>query len=784
MSGTPNVMLDGTINYIGGTGSGSMYSTYLPSVVSRQSQASPLQLSGTYTVLENTINLVVDVTVDATVTTTGNVVHVIVAREGYHGQSNLAVDLLTAEPLTVTTPGQTASFQRDFTIDPAWNNEDLRIILVAQSQDSKEILQGAMAVPDFAGVITVDCEPDGIQAAWVLEDSEGHSYTGQGDKTLGVFLTGDYTMTWQDVPLWTSPGAGSQLQTLAEGGQLDFSGVYTDGPFATVVSTGMAGTTASTGAALVDFDNDGDLDIHVLNADGPDMLLANSGSGYSYLNDVATGLLADAGHGTQAAWADVNHDGNQDVYLARIGAPNLLLLGDGMGGFTQASTFGAAVEGDATGACWVDYNLDGNLDLYVCQTGGANALLTGYGEMSPGLFVFNDAGGASAVAGNSMAATWTDGNLDGRLDLYVLNAYSANVMLANSPIGFDNITNSTGLGDVSNSTGAAWGDLDNDGDLDLYMTNDGMADRLYECNGEFLYTLLPADDVSDPGNGRGVLMVDLDGDMFLDIYVVRHDQPDLLLMNNGDLSFTPAPVGAAEVEGPGNTVVCGDLDRDGGVDLFITRDGASDVLLRNTMAGDNHWFRVNLTGSANQPDAIGARVVLTAGGVSQTRLVLPSTGYQSTSSRELNFGLGPNQQVDQVHVFWPDGTEQVAGPFPKNLNLSIIQGEDPVSAVNDQDGHGDLPAADFLGRAYPNPFNPSTTIQFALARGGATRLEVFDLDGSLVRCLVNQTLPAGQHTATWQGRDQQGRAVASGAYFYRLTTADGRTQAGRMVLIK
>ena len=89
-----------------------------------------------------------------------------------------------------------------------------------------------------------------------------------------------------------------------------------------------------------------------------------------------------------------------------------------------------------------------------------------------------------------------------------------------------------------------------------------------------------------------------------------------------------------------------------------------------------------------------------------------------------------------------------------------------------------------LGKAYPNPFNPATTIDFALAQDGPTRLEVFDLNGRLVRVLLNESLTAGHHDVTWTGLDQTGRPVASGAYFYRLTAPDGAVQAGRMVLVK
>jgi hypothetical protein len=778
MSGTPNVMIDGVRNHVGGAPTGSMFATYHPSFLTRQATASPLEMQAGYSIIGDEVTISANITVDLPVTTSNNQVHFIIARDGLHGQSNMAQAMLTSEPFTLTQVGEGTSVERVFNIDPEWNDEDLRIIVLVQSQSSKEVLQATRAVPDYAGDITIDCEPDGVMAAWTLEDADGHQYTGEGDQTMFVFLTGDYTLTWSDQHLWDTPANSGQLQTLSEDGSLVFTGVYSNGPFDTLVSADMAAADPNNGAALVDFDNDGDLDIHVLNNGAADMLLANDGGNFS---NVAAGLLADTGNTRQAAWADLNRDGNLDVYLAKANEANVLLMGDGTGGFTPGNAIGLDDAGDASGAQWVDFNLDGNLDMYLSAAGPANSLLSSFGDLGGGFFVFSPVSGLTDVAGNTNCSTWTDANLDGRLDLYVVNGFSANVLLENSPLGFNDVSGSSGLADVTNGTGAAWGDLDNDGDLDLYLANDGMADRLFVCTGNFLFNQVAGENLGDMGHGRGVVMADLNNDMYLDIYVVRHGETDLMLMNNGNMTFTKAPVGPAEASGPGNAVVCGDLDQDGALDLFITRDAASNVVLTNSIDAGNNWIDLRLTGAANQPDAIGARVVLTAGGVSQTRLVTPSSGYQSQSARYVHFGLGQAGQVDEVQIHWPDSTVQFLGALSVNQHLSIVQGQDPTSGVGDGDH---LPSATVLGRAFPNPFNPSTTIEFALAQSGPTRLEVFDLNGRLVRTLINENREAGQHTATWQGRDRQNRPVASGAYFYRLTAADGAVQSGRMVLVK
>lgn len=777
-SGTPSVMIDGTYSHVGGQPSGSMFTTYQPSVVSRLSAESPLSMDAMYTIAGDVVTLTVNVAVDLALSGSTNQVHFIVAREGYHGQSNMAVAMLDSEPLTLTTPGQSTIIERVFTADPDWLGEDLRLIAVAQNMTTKEIFQGTVAVADYVATIVVDCDPDGVLAPWTLSGPEGLELSGEGDKTLNLFFAGQYTLTWQDVPLWSTPADDVVTQTVLEDETITFVGQYTDGPFTTVTAGPLGTMGAAQGASAVDFDNDGDLDLHVVFSAEADQLLRNDGGVFT---NVAAGLLADTGQGRAATWADFNRDGFQDVYLGRYGQTNLLLQGDGSGGFTPASTIGTDNPGNTSGVTWADFNQDGNLDLYVANKNGENALLKSLGDLGGGFFIFTAEGGPTANMGSSNSAVWTDGNLDGRLDLYVVNSFTANAMLENTPIGFNDVSGSSGLDDVTNGTGAAFGDLDNDGDFDLYLTNDGMADKVYRCNGDFLYTLVPGANLGDMGHGRGVVLADLDNNMYLDVYVVRNGQPDLLLMNNGDWTFTRAPVGPDEADGMGQTLTAGDFDRDGRVDLFITRVLDGNVMLRNELGAENNWFDVTLTGSENQPDAIGARIVLTSGGVSQTRLIDAGSGYQSMSSRTASFGLAQNGQVDQIEIHWPDGTVQTAGPYAANLHLQVTQGEDPASPVGDE---GSLPRATLLGKAYPNPFNPATTIDFALAQDGPTRLEVFDLNGRLVRVLLNESLTAGHHDVTWTGLDQTGRPVASGAYFYRLTAPDGAVQAGRMVLVK
>ena len=106
-----------------------------------------------------------------------------------------------------------------------------------------------------------------------------------------------------------------------------------------------------------------------------------------------------------------------------------------------------------------------------------------------------------------------------------------------------------------------------------------------------------------------------------------------------------------------------------------------------------------------------------------------------------------------------------------------------VNYVADAPGLPLLPLVTLLHQCTPNPFNPQTVVSFDLAEAGAVRLQVYGIDGRLIRTLADGPLTAGRHERTWNGRDEDGRRVGSGVYLARLTTSAG-SSVGRMVLLK
>ena len=139
-------------------------------------------------------------------------------------------------------------------------------------------------------------------------------------------------------------------------------------------------------------------------------------------------------------------------------------------------------------------------------------------------------------------------------------------------------------------------------------------------------------------------------------------------------------------------------------------------------------------------------------------------------------GEYPGIDVDNTHAYlvWTD-----TRLFDDDIYFDRF--ENPISTG--VGGSGPVPEAAYLEQNVPNPFNPTTTISFGLARGGVVSLRVYDVAGKLVRTLVDGARPAGHHQEEWDGRDGKGTAVSSGVYFYRLTTP-GFDETRKMVLLK
>ena len=488
------------------------------------------------------------------------------------------------------------------------------------------------------------------------------------------------------------------------------------------------------GAAFLDYDNDGDLDIYLIQGGGlpepkagprkPNQLFKQGADGT--FTDVTTESgLGDRGYGTGVAVGDIDNDGFVDVYVANVGA-DALYRNEG-GRFTNI-TERAGIQGEAysASAVFCDYDRDGFLDLYVTHyvsydpareclapdgkpdycspqsySGASDALYRNDGD---GTFTDVSArAGIGEVAAPGLGVVCSDFNHDGWPDFYVANDGTANQLWENQGNGtfvdqaFFNGVALNGMGQAEAGMGVAVGDADSDGDLDLFVTNlKDQTNTLYLNEGEFGFSDgtdasgLAAVSLHRTGFGTGFFDFDHDGD--LDIAVVNgrvyreppvegarvspfwksYAEPNLLMENDGTGRFRDVS----------------DLAGSFGTEVEVSRalafgdfdnDGDLDLLLTNT-AGPARLFRNDAPKRGSwlevraldvaRRDAHGAEITVIAAGREYVRVANPGFSYLSSNDPRAHFGIAGAGKAESIRVRWPDGTLE---DFPGvALNRSIV----------------------------------------------------------------------------------------------------------------
>lgn len=475
------------------------------------------------------------------------------------------------------------------------------------------------------------------------------------------------------------------------------------------------------GAAFFDYDNDGDLDLYIVNgAPFPgyhcseiprNALYRNNGDGtFTDVTDEAG--VGDAHYGMGVAVGDYDNDGDLDLYVTNFG-PNVLYRNNGDGTFTDVTKeAGVGDDGWGTNAAFVDYDLDGDLDLYVanyiefdvrhnkvCLQGNVRAYCgpTAYPGQSGILYRNNGDGtftdvtkeaGLCTTEGRQLGAVWGDYDNDGDPDMFVANDKTPNFLFRNNGDGtFTEVGLEAGVaysedGAAESGMGADFGDYDNDGWLDIVMaTYQWLPNRLYRNEGGEFFTdvtfLAHIGAESLPYLGMTVAFLDYDNDGWLDIFAANghldenvkeydpmasYAQRNQLFHNNGDGTFTEV----TEMVGPGFKIenvshgaAFGDYDNDGDVDIFVSNSHGPCSLLRNDGGNGNHWLAIRTVGTKSNRDGIGAKIKLTSGDLVQVREVRSSYGYLGSSDLRVYFGLGRRKKVDRIEIRWPSGQVQV-----------------------------------------------------------------------------------------------------------------------------
>ncbi|MCP4545581.1 MAG: PKD domain-containing protein [bacterium] len=556
---------------------------------------------------------------------------------------------------------------------------------------------------------------------------------------------------------------------------LGVAGIYYVDSFSEVVDA-LPTTAQGVGAAWVDYQSDGVPDLFLTNNGTANILFRNESNGNFTM--VGDEVIGNTGTGHAGVWADYDSDGLADLYLVNYEQPNCLLRNLGGGEFADVASGELSEAGPYTGATWVDYNIDGLLDLYLTVDGASNILFKNALVHEGTMYVVNVTGPGGGTE-SSQAAAWADFDNDGDQDVFIVNRNEENHLYENiQDFGFVELTGNASINDIGDGASATWGDYDGDGFLDLYVVNDGQPDLLLKNTGSGFERIMHAP-LFDSGNGRSASWGDFDNDGDLDLYVSRHEQQDLYLRNDGGDQFLKVDFFTEGTTGSGGSVALADYDGDGDLDIYLA-NYSDNKLLENLCQNGNSWLHVDLVGGESNRSAIGARIRIVTGSISQIREINGGSGSSSQNSPTVEFGLGENTVVDSLIIQWPSGLGQIETQVAVNQRLIIIEGE-TVSI----DAHDDsVPPATSICQAYPNPFNPVTTIQYNVSKEASVDLRIHDVAGRLVRTLIDDEYhDIGRYYKVWDGRDQYGRSMTAGVYFCRFE-AEELYQAIKLVLLK
>ncbi len=486
------------------------------------------------------------------------------------------------------------------------------------------------------------------------------------------------------------------------------------------------------GVALLDYDNDGKLDIYLANgAEQPSLNKANPAQwnrlyrnlGNFKFEDVTVKAgVAGLGFDVGVAAADYDNDGHTDLFVAGV-ASNLLYRNRGNGSFEdvtlQAKLNKPASKPWAVAAGWFDMENDGDLDLLVVNyvrwnpamepaCGGPIRTFCHPREYKPltnslyrnnGDGTFSDVSVESGIAahpGKGMGLAFGDINGDQLLDIFITNDTEPNFLFQNLGKGkFSEIAGPAGVafnddGRALSAMGADFRDWDNDGRDDLFLTaltnetfplyrNAGkmqFADRTYA-------SLVGKATLAFSGWSNGIY--DFNNDGLKDLFAACSDvqdnteqfsgraskQRNLFMLNRGNGSFEAQAIGSAARH---RGAAFGDLDGDGQIDAVISRIGEAPVLLRNSFGKNQHWISLRLKGTKSNRSAIGAAVeIQTTDGRRQTNRVSSAVGYASSSELAVHFGLGGATGIDTLTIRWPNGKSQVVKSPSIDRYLEIVE---------------------------------------------------------------------------------------------------------------
>ena len=447
--------------------------------------------------------------------------------------------------------------------------------------------------------------------------------------------------------------------------------------------TGVGSRAYGTGAAVGDYDNDGDIDLYVANF-GEDQLYRNNGDGT--FTDVTTHAhVGNVNWGTSCAFADVDNDGHLDLYVANYAAytpendirckergvhvycgphayppvHDTFYKNNGDGTFTDASAlFHSAdlIPQHGLGVAFADYDADGDTDLYVAndqdpnflfQNNGSDNFLPNFSEVALISGVcYNDMGKEEA----GMGTDFGDYDNDGWLDLTVSNYQTETNTVYHNHDGafFTDNTITSGIAEVTHGY-LGWGikffDYDNDGYQDIFVANGHLMDNI---------TLLEKH--------------------------VTYPQRNLLFRNLGDGRFANvmSEMDGLALEKVSRGAAIGDYDNDGDLDILVTNCNQRPDLLQNAIGNRNNWIQIQVVGQKSNRSGIGTKIKVVTGTHVQHWEVQSGGSYLSFHDLRAHFGVGKAEQIDLLEIRWLNGHTDRGTHLPVNRRFMAVEGREIV----------------------------------------------------------------------------------------------------------
>ncbi len=496
--------------------------------------------------------------------------------------------------------------------------------------------------------------------------------------------------------------------------------------------------TCGGGGLFFDYDNDGWMDIYLVNSGPSDFynpktpirnaLYRNNGDGtFVDVTEKAGVACGQMGHfGMGAAASDYDGDGWQDLYVTNYGT-NVLFHNNRNGTFTNVTDkAGVAAPNWSTCATWFDYDNDSKLDLFVSsfvQYSGTGTIFCGDNRVGRryycvprvfkprSSFLFHNEGGGkfldvskdsgiAAALGKSFGAVATDVNNDGLMDLFVANDTLANFLFVNKGKGkFEEVGLLSGVaysdsGAPRSGMGVDATDYDNDGWQDLFVANiDQELFSLYQNQKDLTFIDKPGEIGSATRllSGWGLRFFDYDNDGDPDLILanghpddmveiqslkVKYKEPLLMFENvNGTYKHVSSISGAVfSKDFPARGLSVGDYDNDGDLDVLIINNGDAPVLLRNEGGNRNNWIGLNLVATRSNPGAVGAIITWEAGGVKYKRLKTAGGSYLASHDPREILGVGAATKIDSIEIKWPSGQVNKLTNPPLRKYLKVVEG--------------------------------------------------------------------------------------------------------------